>query len=87
MTKQETIEKAKRLLEVLENMPDGLDIVSVEVAADYLRRTPSDIRILVSSGLEDAEPTSEEPGEGYVHRCYETPYCMYTQLFSVNENE
>lgn len=86
MTKQEAIDKAKRLLEILENMPDCLNIVSVDVSADYLRRPPSDIRILVSSGLEDATPTSEEPGEEYVHRYYETADCLYTQLFPVNEN-
>lgn len=86
MTKQEVIEKAKRLLEVLENISESLEIVSIEISADYLHGPPSDIRILVLSGMEDSTPTSEEPGEEYAHRYYETAECLYTQLFRVNES-
>lgn len=60
MTKQEAIEKTKKMLEILIGLPDSENIDIVSADANEYSSHPG-IRILLSSGIEDVEKSIENP--------------------------
>ena len=89
MTKQEAIDNAWTLLEILEAMPDGVDILRVQ-AAGY--NFPASLQIQLNSGIEAVAKsvgchisahTSRE--SEYTHRKINTANCEYVQLDDVDK--
>lgn len=85
MTKQEAIDKAWTLLEILEAMPDGVDILNAE-AREY-NNTPAAFHIHLNSGIELVSkslglPVSAHTPDGseYIHREIRAKNCEYCQL-------
>ena len=82
MTKQEAIEKAWTLLEVLETLPDCVDITVAEV-----RCYSTPLQIHLESGIEGASwklgkgvsTVAETPN--HIHRGFTDRGCEYVQLY------
>lgn len=86
MTKQETIEKAKILFEVLEKLPGDVDIISASVN-DYFD-SPKDVQIHFKSGIDCVEGTLDNPvieehidSNNDIHRRVLSENCAYVQIF------
>lgn len=84
MTRQVAIDKAWTLLELLEALPDGVDILSAE-AREYSGSMAFNIHL--NSGIETVAKSlglpvsSHKPEDSeYIHRGIETKNCGYCQL-------
>ncbi len=84
MTKQEAIDKAWTLLEILEAMPDGVDIMIAE-AREYSGTEGFNIHLnsgieLVSKSLGLPVSAHTPDGSEYTHREIKAKNCGYCQL-------
>lgn len=88
MTKQETIDKTKRMLEILQKLPDSesIDILCADVNEYMLY--PEDIRIHFNSGIDEIEKQAVNPiikeyldSGSDVHRRVQSENCEYVQIF------
>lgn len=84
MTKQEAIDKAWTMLEMLEAMPDGVDILNAEVR-EY--SGPAGFHFHLNGGIELVSkslglPVSAHTPDGseYTHREIKAKNCEYCQL-------
>ena len=84
MTKQEAIDKAWVLLEILEAMPDGVDIMIAEARECS---GPDSFNVHLNSGIELVSrslvlPISARTPENseYIHREIKAKNCEYVQL-------
>lgn len=89
MTKQEAIEKTKKMLGILIGLPDSetIDIISCDENSYFF--APTDIRIHLRSGIEEVEKSIEDhivreyrDNEGDVHRSVQSTTCEYVQIFT-----
>lgn len=91
MKKSEAIEKARKILSVLENLPNNqnIDINAIDIYSEHLFAPPYDIKIYFYKGLEDQEPTGEERSEyedrRYIHKHFVKDCCVFWQVFEVSD--
>lgn len=88
MTKQNAIEKTKRMLEILQQLPDSENIDILSADANEYMIPPADIRIHFNSGIEDVEKIVDVnvvneylDSSNDVHRIVQSENCEYVQIF------
>lgn len=88
MTRQETIEKTWSLLELLETLPDSVDITTVQVRIDSSVLLP--LQIHLNSGMEAVSelfniPIKTRIPNEYIYKEIYTRNCEFVQLESAAE--
>ena len=88
MTKQEVIDGAWSLLELLEALPDGVKILAIRVESAFDSDRP--FRIQLSSGAEAVSerfgyPIKTSVSDGYIFKEIHAQNCEFVQLESAAE--
>ena len=86
MTKQEAIDQAWSLLELLESLPDGVDIVNAQIE-NPLRGIVFPLKIHLDSGVEPvaiafSSPIKTRIPNEFIYREVYTQNCKFVQLES-----